>query len=123
MGQANAGHLVLTIDEATAAWLSAALPVDDLVVLDVDDGVGRFTQGGLCRAGCRYQLLAVKPVRLRGTPYAPLLKTPLGQWYLRPDQQARFIHHPRFTEQGAKLILQDDTGILATDLVLRVLEG
>lgn len=121
MGQANSGQLTLQMDEATVAWLSAALPVTDFVVLAVADGFGPFTQDEFCRPGCQYELLAVSAARLQSTPYAPLLSTPLGPWFIRPDTREWFNQHPQLVAQDAKLRLLDDTGLLARDLVLRVL--
>ncbi|KRK71778.1 iron-sulfur cluster biosynthesis family protein [Lacticaseibacillus nasuensis] len=93
-----------------------------VLVLDLDDGVGGFSPAGICSLNEHFVLIAAAPSAITPEFNATIAST-LGPVRVKDYTQAELSHNPQLSKVNGAWQLRDDTGVLDSQVELRVVDA
>ncbi|RRG04115.1 MAG: iron-sulfur cluster biosynthesis family protein [Lactobacillus sp.] len=76
--------MFLTITDAAKEKLAKYLVADKQIILDLDDGVGKFSKVGSCALNLSYRLLIVDAAEDISEDYSGTLDSTVGTLHIKP---------------------------------------
>ncbi|MDT3391446.1 MAG: iron-sulfur cluster biosynthesis family protein [Bacillota bacterium] len=98
--------MFLTITDAAKEKLAKYLVADKHIILDLDDGVGKFSKVGSCALNLSYRLLIVDAAEDISEDYSGTLDSTVGTLRIKPystqylDEDMRLDVNPRLNTLG-----------------------
>ncbi|KRM98638.1 iron-sulfur cluster biosynthesis family protein [Loigolactobacillus rennini] len=98
--------MFLTITDAAQQKLAKYISPDKQVILDLDDGVGKYSKVGSCSLNMSYRLLVVDKSEDISHDYSGTLDSTIGQLHIKPystqylDDNMRLDVNPRLNTLG-----------------------